>query len=303
MQTPKVTVIIITYNRSQLLKTAMQTVLDQTFEDFELLIIDDCSPDDTEDTVKSFHDPRVRYVKHAQNQREGGARNTGMQHAEGEYIAFLDDDDEWLPNKLQLQVDLLDARPEVGLVHNALINFYADTGEEVEVRQPVEAVSGQVFDRLLQDNFVILSTIMARKTCFDAVGPFDVSIPSGLDYDMWVRISQHYEFAYIDVPLIRYRLHLANLGSNFNLQIRGQEAFFKKYEAYTSTPGKPNSMRYFRHGLLYGFIHDFKQARRIYLKSIRLYPLNPKPYVAFLMTFLGPRGHDNVLKRVVKKTK
>ncbi len=123
MHTPKVSVIIITYNRAHLLKTAMQTVFDQTFEDFELLIIDDASTDDTENTVKSFHDPRVRYVKHAQNQREGGARNTGMQHAEGEYIAFFDDDDEWLPNKLQLQVDLLDAKAEVGFVHSALINF------------------------------------------------------------------------------------------------------------------------------------------------------------------------------------
>lgn len=267
MHTPKVSVIIITYNRAHLLKTAMQTVFDQTFEDFELLTIDDASTDDTENTVKSFHDPRVRYVKHAQNQREGGARNTGMQHAEGEYIAFLDDDDEWLPNKLQLQVDLLDAKAEVGFVHGALINLYADTVEEVVIKKSVEAVSGKVFDRLLQDNFVILSTVMARKACFDAMEPFDLSIPAGLDYDMWVHISQHYEFAYIDVPLIRYRLHRDNLGSNFNLQIRGQEAFFKKYEAYTSVPGQPNSVRYFKLGLLYGFIHDFKHARRIYRQS------------------------------------
>ncbi|ETW97359.1 MAG: hypothetical protein ETSY2_44780 [Candidatus Entotheonella gemina] len=301
MQTPKVSVIIITYNRAQLLKTAMQTVFDQTFEDFELLIIDNGSPDDTENTVKSFHDPRVRYIKHAQNQGEGGARNTGVQHAEGEYIAFLDDDDEWLPNKLQLQVELLDAQPkQVGFVHSALINFYADTGEELEKKRPVEAVSGKVFDRLLQENFVILSTVMARKECFDAAGPFDLSIPAGLDYDMWVRISQTYEFAYIDTPLIKYRIHRNNLGSNFGLQIRGQEAFFNKYKAYTSIPGKPNSVRYFKLGLLYGFTHDLKTARRIYLKSIRLYPLNPKPYVAFLLTFLGQRGYQNMLERIVK---
>ncbi len=107
------------------------------------------------------------------------------------------------------------------------------------IKKSVEAVSGKVFDRLLQDNFVVLSTVMARKACFDAMGPFDLSIPAGLDYDMWVRISQHYEFAYIDVPLIRYRLHRDNLGSNFNLQIRGQEAFFKSTKpirAYRANP-------------------------------------------------------------------
>ncbi len=278
----------------------MQTVFDQTFEDFELLIIDDGSPDDTEQTVKSFHDPRVRYIKHTQNQGEGGARNTGVKHAEGEYIAFLDDDDEWFPNKLELQVALLDAQPNVGFVHSALIDFYAETGEEVEKKRPVEAVSGKVFDRLLQ-NFVILSTVIARKACFDAVGPFDLGIPAGLDYDMWVRISQQYEFAYIDVPLIKYRMHLNKLGRNFDLQIRGNEAFINKYREYVSVPGKPNSMRYFKLGLLYGFVNDLKNARRIYFKSIRLYPLNPKPYAAILMTLLGPRGYRNMLSRVVKK--
>ncbi len=161
-------------------------------------------------------------------------------------------------------------------------------------------MSGNVFDRLLQENFVILSTVMVKKACFDAVGPFDLSIPAGLDYDMWVRISQQYEFAYIDIPLIKYRIHRNNLGSNFGLQIRGQEAFFNKYKAYTGVPGKPNSVRYFKLGLLYGLTHDFKNARRIYLKSIRLYPLNAKPYVAFLMTFLGQRGYQKVLERIVK---
>lgn len=300
MHIPKVSVIIITYNRASLLKTAMQTVLDQTFEDFELLIIDDGSPDDTENVVKAFHDPRVRYVKHAQNQGEGGARNTGIQHAEGEYIAFLDDDDEWLPDKLQLQVALLDSQPQqVGFVHSALINFYADTGAELEKRRPVDQVSGNVFDKLLAENFVILSTVLIRKACFDAVGPFDVSIPAGLDYDMWVRIAQTYEFAYIDVPLIKYRIHLNNLGRNFSLQIRGNEAFINKYKAYTSVPGRPNSVRYFKLGLLYCFTHDFKTARRLYLKSIRFYPLNPKPYVAFLMTWLGQRGYHKMLNRIV----
>jgi glycosyltransferase involved in cell wall biosynthesis len=300
MHIPKVSVIIITYNRASLLKTAMQTVLDQTFEDFELLIIDDGSPDDTENVVKAFHDPRVRYVKHAQNQGEGGARNTGIQHAEGEYIAFLDDDDEWLPDKLQLQVALLDSQPQqVGFVHSALINFYADTGAELEKRRPVDQVSGNVFDKLLAENFVILSTVLIRKACFDAVGPFDVSIPAGLDYDMWVRIAQTYEFAYIDVPLIKYRIHLNNLGRNFSLQIRGNEAFMNKYKAYTSVPGRPNSVRYFKLGLLYCFTHDFKTARRLYLKSIRFYPLNPKPYVAFLMTWLGQHGYHKMLNRIV----
>ena len=254
METPKVSVIIITYNRAQWLKTAMQTVLDQTFEDFELLIINDGSSDDTENTVESFCDPRVRYVKHAQNQGEGVARNTGMQHAKGEYIAFLDDDDEWFPNKLQLGVELLDSQPkQVGLVHSALINFHADSSDEVEKGSPVEQVSGKVFEKLMEETFVTLSTVMARKAGFDTVGRFDLSIPAIRDYDMWVRISKKYEFAYIDLPLVKYRIHRDSITHNFRLQIRGREAFLNKYKAYTSVPGRPNSVRYFTLGLMYCF--------------------------------------------------
>lgn len=123
-------------------------------------------------------------------------------------------------------------------MHSALINFYAETGEELEIKAPVEAVSGKVFDQLLQDNFVILSTVIARKACFEAVGPFDLSIPAGLDYDMWVRISQTCDFAYIDVPLIKYRMHLNKLGRNFDLQIRGNEAFINKYRQYIDVSGR-----------------------------------------------------------------
>ena len=101
---PKVSVIIPTYNRADLLPRAVNSVLSQTFSDYEIIIVDDHSPDNTQDVIAAFTDPRIRSIRHRTNRRQSAAINTGIANAMGEYIAFLDDDDEWLPNKLEGQV-------------------------------------------------------------------------------------------------------------------------------------------------------------------------------------------------------
>src|SRR5207237_7043535 len=115
---PKVSVIIPTHNRSGFLRLAVLSVLKQTFPDFELVIVDDASGDDTPAVVKRFEDPRIRYIRHERNLRIAAARNTGISNSTGEYVAFLDDDDEWLPSKLQKQVSALDhSASTVGAVY------------------------------------------------------------------------------------------------------------------------------------------------------------------------------------------
>ena len=109
----KVSVIIITHNRSNLLGAAITSVLNQTFQDFEIIVVDDASKDDTGNVVQTFDDKRIRYIRHETNKGHAAARNTGLQNAVGEYIGFLDDDDAWLPEKLQRQVALLDGSPAV----------------------------------------------------------------------------------------------------------------------------------------------------------------------------------------------
>ena len=116
MQHPKVSVIIPTYNRAEYLGEAIQSVFDQTFEDFEILIVDDGSTDDTQQLVLSFHDPRLRSF-YQNNCGISAARNAAIRSADGEYIAFLDSDDVWLPELLESQVAVLDRRPEIGLVY------------------------------------------------------------------------------------------------------------------------------------------------------------------------------------------
>lgn len=114
---PKVSVVIPTHNRSSLLRRAIQSVLDQTYQDFEIIVVDDASTDDTEAVVKGFADERIRYVRHSENRGEAASRNTGIRLAKGEYIAGHDDDDVWLPPKLEKQVKAFEkASPKVGVV-------------------------------------------------------------------------------------------------------------------------------------------------------------------------------------------
>ena len=127
--TPKVSVIIPTYNRADLLPRAVKSALSQTYDDYEILIVDDCSTDHTRETVSAWDDERVRYTRHTENRGQSGALNMGIHNASGQYIAFLDDDDEWVPTKLEKQVAVLESSdPKVGLVYGWLDQVNDEAG-------------------------------------------------------------------------------------------------------------------------------------------------------------------------------
>lgn len=125
---PKVSLIIATYNRAALLPRAVNSVLSQTCDDYEIIIVDDCSTDDTQDVIRTFADPRVRPFRHEVNRGAAAARNTGIAQARGDYIAFLDDDDECTPNRLADQVSVLNSRPDVGMVYGWIEEINDVTG-------------------------------------------------------------------------------------------------------------------------------------------------------------------------------
>ncbi len=121
---PKVSVVVLTHNRRRLLRRAISSILNQTFQDFEIVLVDDASTDNTPEVVRSFGDARIKYIRHEVNKGEAGSRNTGVTSSSGDYIAFLDDDDEWLPEKLEQQVRLLDSSPsQVGAVYTGFLKI------------------------------------------------------------------------------------------------------------------------------------------------------------------------------------
>lgn len=200
---PKVSIIIPAYNAMAYLPGTLESVLRQTFTDFEVLIIDDGSSDNIIEWASGVKDPRVTLISQ-QNQGVSVARNTGIAQAQGDYVAFLDADDLWEPTKLEKQVRRLDGDPAIGLVYTwtALID---PAGKLTGTVFCYEA-EGNVWETILVHDIVCNgSCAMVRRSCFEKAGVFDPSLSSAADFDMWTRIAAHYPFAVVKEPLVHYR--------------------------------------------------------------------------------------------------
>jgi glycosyltransferase involved in cell wall biosynthesis len=229
---PLVSVIIPTYNRAHLLPRALESVLGQTLEDFEVLIVDDGSTDDTADLVERYaaEDGRVCYLRQPANRGVSAARNRGLREARGEFVAFLDSDDEWFPSKLKKQVDRFrQVGKGVGLIYCGVETI---DPEGDWVFRPEDR--GDVYERLLLQNVIHTgSGVMIRRDVVRVAGFFDEGIPAIEDYDYWVRIARHFEFDYVEDPLLRYFYGHGeaqkSLSTHENLDARAW--FFRKHEA------------------------------------------------------------------------
>lgn len=229
---PKVSVVIPAYNTMKYLPKTLESVLRQTFIDFEVLIINDGSLDHIIEWASELTDRRVKLVSQ-ENQGLPGARNTGIAHAQGEYIAFLDGDDLWEPTKLEKQVNCLDNQPKVGLVYtwSALI----DEQDNPTGRIFVSHAEGDVWQQLFEADVIANgSSAMVRRCCFEKVGVFDCSLTSAEDLDMWLRVAAHYPFAVVKEPLTLYRQHPDSMSKNYQRMFQTLRTVFEK--AFQSVP-------------------------------------------------------------------
>lgn len=195
---PIVSVVVPTYNRAEWLGNTLRSVLKQTFIDFELIVVDDGSTDDTEDVVQSF--PRVQYVRLQENRGVSGARNTGLSRAVGRYICFLDSDDLWCERKLEVQVGWMESNADCLVCYTDEI--WIRRGVRVNPMNKHRKYSGDIFRHCLPLCIVSPSSAMLRASLFDEVGAFDESLPACEDYDLWLRIAVKYPFHFIEEPLI-----------------------------------------------------------------------------------------------------
>ncbi|MCL5951129.1 MAG: glycosyltransferase [Chloroflexi bacterium] len=205
---PKVSVVIPTYNRAQLIRETLRSVLAQTYHDFEVVVIDDGSTDNTQEALVAYGS-QIRYFR-KDNGGQASARNLGIRVASGEYIAFLDSDDLWLPSKLEEQVTTLVTARTKWVYCDAEL-FDGATGRTVGLysRQNNRPYEGHVARQLLLNDFIASPTPIIHREVFDRVGYFDESalLRSREDWEMWLRIAPHYSVAYLAKPLARYRLH------------------------------------------------------------------------------------------------
>ena len=195
---PLVSVIIPTYNRGWIIREAIESVLAQTFTDFELIVVDDGSTDDTSEILDEFGDA-IKVLRQS-NRGVSAARNRGLEASTGRWIAFLDSDDLWLPQKLSRQVDFFNAHPDALICQTE--EQWIRNSRRVNPKLRHRKFSGMIFERSLELCLVSPSAVMIRKRLFSEVGLFDESLPACEDYDLWLRVSARFPVYLIDKELI-----------------------------------------------------------------------------------------------------
>ncbi len=197
--TPRFSVIIPTYNRSEKLLRAVRSVLTQTCEDFEVLVIDDGS-DGTEQALANL-DPRVKYLR-GSGEGVAAARNAGIARSTGDFVAFLDADDWWYPRKLERVLDTIRAHPTVGFIYSGL--DFVDTHGATLWSANVRDVQGDGYVAVLEGNFISTSAAVVKRACVTNVGDFDVSLSGCEDWDLWIRVARHYPIHLVPEVLVAY---------------------------------------------------------------------------------------------------
>ncbi len=277
-----VSVVVTTYNRSELVTRAIDSVLDQTLDEFELIVVDDASEDDTSEVVRRYDDQRLEYVRHDTNRHLSAARNTGIDRAEGQYIAFLDDDDEWLPTKLERQVELFESgAPSLGLVY-CWMNHY--DGEDV-IKRYRPSLSGDIFPETLGGQPLGNgSTLLIRSAVFDDISGFDESLRRGIDGDFIRRVCRSYNIDYVPEVLVRYHIgHESNRitatdRKGIENAIRGQRTKLKKFESELERYPTRRAAILSKLGWRYGQLGDWSASGVHFLRALRADPTAAEIY-------------------------
>ncbi len=208
---PLVSVVLNTYNRADLLPQSVDSVLAQNYPNFEVIIVDDCSQDNTPEVVATIvaeHGDRVRSIRLSENRGLAAARNAGIRAARGPLIAFQDDDDLWLPGKLTAQVKALRKHPECALCYGkALVATPAGELTDEVYGGSGRGRTGDIFELMLRHHVVLGPTLLVSNTVFDDVGYFDETMRIGEDSDMFLRMTMHHQAVYLPQPVTAVRQH------------------------------------------------------------------------------------------------
>ena len=208
---PKISIIIPTYNQAEYLQEAIESVLNQTYKNIEIIIIDDGSTDNTLKVVNSFNDNKIIFIQQ-RNKGASSARNTGIKEANGEYIAFLDSDDLWLKDKLRKQIDFMRENPEVGLLGTGCFQMI-DTNKMIYKK--IFPHKNEILQKnLIQYNPFIQSSVIVRKDVFNDIGLYDEKFKESEDYDLWLRIAQKYKIANLKQALTTKKYSKVGLSKN-----------------------------------------------------------------------------------------
>lgn len=236
---PTVSVVIPFHNRASSLREAVDSVLTQTFRDFELILVDDASSDDSLRIARALRDDRIRIVVQKTNQGASAARNAGMAAARADWVAFQDSDDLWLPEKLALQMARLTApgADHVAAYCGMLIEDLTDPAKPPRYL-PDPAISpreGDILDSLLGRSFISTQTLIVRRDLALQVGGFDPDMPALVDWEFMIRLAQRGTVALVDAPLVRQRFSENSLTRSADRRLRARQRILQKHQVLLAT--------------------------------------------------------------------
>lgn len=295
----KVSVIIPTHNRAEFLRSAIASVIKQTFKNLEIIVADDNSRDNTREVVRSFQDRRIKYIWKENNNGPSATRNAAILASEGEYIAFLDDDDEWLPDKLQKQVKLLGkSLPSICGVYSNRLVIDKSSDKIISANPRSEKLSGNLLYQLAIGSPIHTSSVLVRKMCLEEVGLFDETISYMEDRDLWIRLSLNWGFEYIDEPLtIVYAHKQGHLSESLEGQTAGREKLLERYKYLFKKNRKRWGKLYVLQGVQYCQLKNMKKGRKNIVRGLKINPYSIKGYLHFLSSLLGPGMYESLRKR------
>jgi glycosyltransferase involved in cell wall biosynthesis len=301
---PKVSVVMPVLNGKRFIGEAVASIVAQTYRNYELVLVDDGSTDGTYDEVKRlFPKLNLKYVRHAEPQGIPRSMNDGIRHASGDLIAFLDHDDSWFPDFLEVQAAYLQAHPEVAMVHSDFQTTDVDSNileDSVARCRKRNRPSGYVFPQLFHDCFICGNTVLIHKECLERTGGFDERLRWG-DYLMWMRLSRHYRIDYTPKVLTRYRQHpsqstrsgLVRQAVQEPVGLQALKYILEEYPEIRKELGERTVRRrmallYFEFAYIWFTNGELPNARSALAKAIRLSPVNARYHLLYAASLLRP---------------
>jgi len=289
-QAPKVSVILPTYNRAHIIEKAIQSVLKQTYQDFEIIIIDDGSKDDTEKIIRGFQekDNRIKYIRFEENKGAAAARNAGINMSKGEYITFQDSDDEWVIDKLEKQMKVIETSSENIVVY---CGFWRIDGDEKTYIPDINISNreGNIHKELLKRNFIGTPSILLLKKNLEKIGMFDENLSRLQDWDLAIRLSKYYNFKLIDEPLYISYVLSDSISANYEALIIAMQIILAKYQDEIYKDHKIIKAWSIKFNSIAKYLldnNDIKKAKQLYWRAIKLYPFWRGNYIDLIKYLL-----------------
>lgn len=289
-----VSVIITTYKRPyEILYRAINSVINQTYSNLEIIIVDD-SPNDyskreeIKENIQEIYDSRISYIQHEFNRGGCAARNTGIRNSHGNLIAFLDDDDEWGDNKIELQLKAIE-KENADFVYCAYKEVTEINEKIIKTQVKINNYDKKTYyNDLLCENYIgSVSFVMIKKKCFDSCGDFNEQLKSCQDWDMWIRILRKYKLCYIEEALVLYHKHEnERISTNCKNQLQGHKYILDNYQKYMKDNPKIIRINMYRLSKIYADNKNFKQAYKMWFYANRIDNINIRESIYYALRII-----------------